>query len=70
MGTLTAPSGGGGVNWPGGAVDPVDDVLYVTVQTSLFRAQVAEGSPKTGVLYHDTRGQPTGPPPTVRSRRS
>ena len=29
MGTLTAPSAGGGVNWPGGAVDPVDDVLYV-----------------------------------------
>ena len=65
MGTLTAPSAVGGVNWPGGAVDPVDDVLYVTVQTSLFRAQVAEGSPKTGVLYHDTRGQPTGPPPTA-----
>jgi quinoprotein glucose dehydrogenase len=65
MGTLTAPSAVGGVNWPGGAVDPVDDVLYATVQTSLFRAQVAQGSPKTGVLYHDTRGQPTGPPPTA-----
>ena len=65
MGTLTAPSAVGGVNWPGGAVDPVNDVLYATVQTSLFRAQVAEGSPKTGVLYHDTRGQPTGPLPTA-----
>ncbi len=65
MGTLTAPSAGGGVNWPGGAVDPVDDILYVTTQTSLFRAQLAQGSPKTGVLYHDTRGQSIGPQPTA-----
>jgi quinoprotein glucose dehydrogenase len=65
MGTLTAPSAGGGVNWPGGAVDPVDDILYVTTQTSLFRAQLAQGSPKTGVLYHDTRGQPIGPQSTA-----
>ena len=64
-GTLTAPSAGGGVNWPGGAIDPVDDVLYVASQTTLFRAQLSEGSPKTGVLYHDTRGQTIGPSTTV-----
>ena len=56
-GTLTAPSAVGGVNWPGGAVDPVEDVLFVTSQNTLFRAVVVEGSPKTGVLYHDARGQ-------------
>ena len=65
MGTLTAPSAVGGVNWPGGAVDPVDDVLYVASQNTLFRAQVVEGSPKTGVLYHNPRGQTVGPPTTV-----
>jgi glucose dehydrogenase len=65
MGTLTAPSGGGAVNWPGGAVDPVDDVLYVATQTSLFRAQVVDGSANTGVLYHNPRGQSVGPPSTV-----
>jgi quinoprotein glucose dehydrogenase len=65
MGTLTAPSAVGGINWPGGAVDPVDDVLYVASTTSLFRAQLVEGSPKTGVLYHDPRGQNVGPPTTV-----
>jgi quinoprotein glucose dehydrogenase len=65
MGTLTAPSASGGVNWPGGAIDPVDDVLYVASQTTLFRAQLAEGSPKTGVLYHDTRGQAQGASTTV-----
>jgi quinoprotein glucose dehydrogenase len=65
MGTLTAPAAVGGINWPGGAVDPVDDVLYVASNTSLFRAQLSEGSPNTGVLYHDTRGQAGGPPTTV-----
>ncbi len=65
LGTLTAPSAVGGVNWPGGAVDPVDDVLYVTSQNTLYRPIVLEGLPKTGVLYHDTRGQGAGPAPTV-----
>jgi quinoprotein glucose dehydrogenase len=65
LGVLSAPSAVGGVNWPGGAVDPVDDVLYVTSQNTLYRPAVVEGSPKTGVLYHDTRGQGAGPAPTV-----
>jgi quinoprotein glucose dehydrogenase len=65
LGTLTAPSAVGGINWPGGAIDPVDDVLYVTSQNTLYRPTVIEGSPKTGVLYHDTRGQGAGPAPTV-----
>ena len=65
LGTLSAPSAVGGVNWPGGAVDPVDDVLYVTTQNTLYRPTVVEGSPKTGVLYHDTRGVGAGPAPTV-----
>ena len=57
-GTLTAPSAVGGINWPGGAVDPVEDVLYVASENTLYRAQVTPGLPGKGVLYHDTRGQP------------
>jgi quinoprotein glucose dehydrogenase len=64
-GTLSAPSAVGGVNWMGGAVDPVDDVLYVASQTSLYSAQVVEGTPGKGVLYHNPRGQNVGPPTTV-----
>jgi quinoprotein glucose dehydrogenase len=64
-GTLTAPSAVGGINWPGGAVDPVEDVLYVASENTLYRAQVSPGSPGTGVLYHDTRGQQVTPPTTV-----
>jgi outer membrane protein assembly factor BamB len=61
LGTLTAPSRGR-VNWSGGAADPVDDVLYVTTQKTLYRPIVVEGRPGTGVLYHDTRGsQGAGP---------
>ncbi len=64
-GTLTAPSAVGGINWPGGAVDPVEDVLYVASENTLYRAQVTPGLPGTGVLYHDTRGQQVTPPTTV-----
>jgi quinoprotein glucose dehydrogenase len=31
----------------------------------LFNAQVVEGSPNKGVLYHNPRGQSVGPPTTV-----
>ncbi len=61
MGTLSAPSAGGGVNWPGGAIDPVDDVLYVASQTSILRAQLMAGTAGKGVLYHNTRGQAVTP---------
>jgi quinoprotein glucose dehydrogenase len=64
-GTLTAPSAVGGINWPGGAVDPVEDVLYVASENTLYRAQVTPGQPGKGVLYHDTRGQQVTPPTTV-----
>jgi quinoprotein glucose dehydrogenase len=64
-GTLTAPSAVGGINWPGGAVDPVEDVLYVAPENTLYRAQVTPGSDGKGVLYHDTRGQQVTPPTTV-----
>lgn len=64
-GTLTAPSAVGGINWPGGAVDPVEDVLYVAPENTLYRAQVVPGTAGKGVLYHDTRGQQVTPPTTV-----
>ena len=64
-GTLTAPSAVGGINWPGGAVDPVEDVLYVASENTLYRAQVVPGTDGKGVLYHDTRGQQVTPPTTV-----
>ncbi|MEO8098667.1 MAG: PQQ-binding-like beta-propeller repeat protein, partial [Acidobacteriota bacterium] len=64
-GTLSAPSAVGGINWPGGAVDPVEDVLYVATENTLYRAQVTPGTPGKGVLYHDTRGQQVTPPTTV-----
>jgi len=65
MGTLTAPSAVGGLNWQGGAVDPVDDVLFVAGQNTINKEQVVEGADKSGVLYVNPRGQTIGPPTTV-----
>jgi quinoprotein glucose dehydrogenase len=65
MGTLTAPAAVGGFNWQGGAVDPVDDVLYVAGQNTINREQVVEGASKSGVNYVNPRGQTIGPPTTV-----
>src|SRR6185369_9069105 len=65
MGTLTAPSAVGGFIWQGGAVDPVDDVLFVAGQNSLNKEQVVEGAEKSGVLFVNPRGQTIGPPTTV-----
>jgi quinoprotein glucose dehydrogenase len=65
MGTLTAPSAVGGFNWQGGAVDPVDDVLFVAGQNTINKAQVVEGASKSGVNYVNPRGQTIGPATTV-----
>ncbi len=65
MGTLTAPSAVGGFNWQGGAVDPVDDVLFVAGQNTINKEQVVEGAPKSGVVYVNPRGQTIGPATTV-----
>jgi quinoprotein glucose dehydrogenase len=65
FGTLTAPSAVGGFNWQGGAVDPVDDVLFVAGQNTINKAQVVEGADKSGVNYVNPRGQTIGPPTTV-----
>ena len=65
FGTLTAPSAVGGFNWQGGAVDPVDDVLFVAGQNTINKAQVVEGADKSGVNYVNPRGQTVGPPTTV-----
>src|SRR3954452_1442954 len=50
MGTLTAPSAVGGLNWQGGAVDPVDDVLFVAGQNTLNKEQGGGGGGKSGGL--------------------
>ncbi len=63
MGTISGPTGGGTINWPGGAVDPVNDILYVATLTSIGKFQLMEGSAGTGVRYHDTRGMRNAGPP-------
>jgi quinoprotein glucose dehydrogenase len=51
-GTLALPSAGGGVNWPGGAVDPDEGILFVPSATRLQLFALRDGTEGTGVRYH------------------
>ena len=62
-GTLALPSQGGGVNWPGGAVDAELGILFVASRTRPTLFGLTEGSEGTGVRYHISRGAGV---PTVR----
>ena len=60
-GTLALPSAGGGVNWPGGAVDPEAGLLFVPSLTRPSLFGLIDGTEGTGVRYHISRaaGVPT-----------
>ena len=60
-GTLALPSAGGGVNWPGGAVDAEAGILFVPSVTRAMLFALADGTEGTGVRYHISRaaGAPT-----------
>lgn len=62
-GTLALPSAGGGVNWPGGAVDADEGILFVPSATRLQLFALTEGTDRTGVRYHISFAQGA---PTVR----
>ena len=61
LGTLALPSAGGGVNWPGGAVDAEAGVLFVPSLTRPSLFGLTDGTEGTGVRYHISfaRGVPT-----------
>ena len=60
-GTLALPSAGGGVNWPGGAVDAEAGVLFVPSLTRPQLFGLTAGTDGTGVRYHISfaEGAPT-----------
>ena len=64
-GTLTAPSAVGGINWPGGAVDPVEDVLYVASQNTLVPRAGHAGIAGEGRSVSRHSRSSRGPPTTV-----
>ena len=61
LGTLALPSAGGGVNWPGGAVDAEAGILFVPSLTRPQLFGLTDGTEGTGVRYHISfaRGAPT-----------
>ena len=60
-GTIALPSAGGGVNWPGGAVDAEAGILFVPSLTRPSLFGLTDGTEGTGVRYHISfaRGVPT-----------
>ncbi len=62
-GTLALPSAGGGVNWPGGAVDAEAGILFVPSLTRPQLFGLTDGTEGTGVRYHISFA---GGAPTVR----
>jgi quinoprotein glucose dehydrogenase len=73
-GTVVVPGVGGGVNWPGGAVDPERDILFVPSRTAPSLIALIDGTERTGVRYHiqrsraapNVRGLPLLKPPYGR----
>ena len=51
-GTLALPSAGGGVNWPGGAVDAEAGILFVPSLTRPQLFALTDGTEGTGVRRH------------------
>ncbi len=62
-GTIALPSAGGGVNWPGGAVDAEAGLLFIPSLTRPSLFGLTEGTEGTGVRYHISFAQGV---PTVR----
>jgi len=50
--TLMVPSDHGGANWPGGALDPETNRLYVHSHTAVFAAGIVPASPDSSDMGH------------------
>ena len=70
LGTLQVPSEVGGANWPGGAIDPENNFLYIHSHTQVFTIGLVPADPKvsdmgyverTGAQW-SARGRAAAPP--------
>jgi quinoprotein glucose dehydrogenase len=67
LAALLSPGNQGGTNWPGGAYDPVDHLLYVFSQTTVqANALVSRTPPTSDMRYVSGRAVPG---PWQRRRR-
>jgi len=59
MGTVGLPSAGGGANWPGAALDPETNILYVPSSTSLgFWKAIKPDPSRSNLRYVSSFGHP------------
>jgi len=64
LGTLMLPSNTGGTNWPGGALDPESNILYIYSFTNIVSIGLTEDPERSDMLYGRGRARdPKAPPP-------
>lgn len=61
LGTLMAPSTGGGTNWPGGSLDPETGMLYVSSNSSVASLGVVPPYPGQSDMAYIQGNAATGP---------
>jgi quinoprotein glucose dehydrogenase len=61
LGTLMAPTAGGGTNWPGGSYDPVNQILYVSSSESVGAIGLVPPYPGQSDMAYIQGNAATGP---------
>ena len=70
LGTLMLPSNTGGTNWPGGALDPETNILYIYSFTNVVSLGLANDAVKSDMNFGRGRARdPNAPPPAAAGRR-
>ena len=63
LATLQVPSDHGGANWPGGALDPETNRLYIHSHTAVFAVGIVPADPEVSDMgYVSGLARPGGPP--------
>ncbi|MGE0593620.1 MAG: PQQ-binding-like beta-propeller repeat protein [Vicinamibacterales bacterium] len=64
LGTLQLPADVGGANWPGGAMDPESNFLYIHSHTNVYVNALVPGDPeRTDMLFVSGQARAAGPGP-------
>jgi quinoprotein glucose dehydrogenase len=67
LATLQVPGDVGGANWPGGAMDPESNYLYIHSHTAIYLNALIPGNPaQSDMAFTSGQARPAGAPPPPR----
>ena len=69
LATLQVPADHGGANWPGGALDPETNRLYIHSHTAVFAVGIVPADPDSSDMGFRVRDRPCGRSAGANSRR-